>query len=368
MTSKTQNSRWSNRWCVAGVVTLAVGCAGFIWGTVRDHNVTGATQSVIVRARSLLDATRAVEAVGGEVTAELEIIDGVAATLSGQALRTLRAEHHEVTTFPNASVDVAAKRKKGRGKGPTTNATDFPGVIEADRLHELGLTGRGVTVAVVDTGVHYVTELGWGLDGRLRIHPYSVTAPFGVTGNVSDKNGHGTHLSSIIANKTKTRKGKKFESVAPDVDLVAVQAFDGAGRGTYANVITGLQWILTNKDVHNIRVVNLSFSAPPRSHYWDDPINRAVRGLHLTGAVQVSGSPRTGRCEAIQAGWVPARQRRCGRHRPGPLGGDEIPVAHRVVGHGEFEHSVEHHPTAAGVAAVEAEHELIETKTRKGKK
>ena len=278
MTSKTQNSRWSNRWCVAGVVTLAVGCAGFIWGTVRDHNVTGATQSVIVRARSLLDATRAVEAVGGEVTAELEIIDGVAATLSGQALRTLRAEHHEVTTFPNASVDVAAKRKKGRGKGPTTNATDFPGVIEADRLHELGLTGRGVTVAVVDTGVHYVTELGWGLDGRLRIHPYSVTAPFGVTGNVSDKNGHGTHLSSIIANKTKTRKGKKFESVAPDVDLVAVQAFDGAGRGTYANVITGLQWILTNKDVHNIRVVNLSFSAPPRSHYWDDPINRAVWG------------------------------------------------------------------------------------------
>jgi hypothetical protein len=42
------------------------------------------------------------------------------------------------------------------------------------------------------------------------------------------------------------------------------------------------------------------------------------------------------------------------------LGGDEVVVAHRVVGDGEFEHPVEDHPAASGAAAVEAEHELIQ--------
>ena len=57
---------------------------------------------------------------------------------------------------------------------------------------------------------------------------------------------------------------------------------------------------------------------------------------------------------------MPAPLRRRGRHCPGPLGGDEILVAHRVVGDGKFEHPIEHHPPAARAAAVEAEHELIQ--------
>lgn len=55
-----------------------------------------------------------------------------------------------------------------------------------------------------------------------------------------------------------------------------------------------------------------------------------------------------------------ARPWRHGWHCPGLLGGDEIVVAHRVVGEGEFKHSVEHHPAAAGATAVEPEHELIQ--------
>ncbi len=54
------------------------------------------------------------------------------------------------------------------------------------------------------------------------------------------------------------------------------------------------------------------------------------------------------------------RLRRRGRHCPGPLGGDKVLVAHRVVGNGELEHPVEDHPAVAGAPAVEAEHELIQ--------
>jgi serine protease AprX len=55
-----------------------------------------------------------------------------------------------------------------------------------------------------------------------------------------------------------------------------VQAFDELGQGSYADVIRAIDWVVANKAAHNIRVLNLSFSAEPRSHYWDDPINQAV--------------------------------------------------------------------------------------------
>ena len=83
-------------------------------------------------------------------------------------------------------------------------------------------------------------------------------------------------------------------------------------------------------------------------------------GIHLTGPVQARSSRGALRRRALQARWVPAPLRRRGRHCPGPLGGDEILVAHRVVGDGKFEHPIEHHPPAARAAAVEAEHELIQ--------
>ena len=68
----------------------------------------------------------------------------------------------------------------------------------------------------------------------------------------------------------------------------------GSGQASYADVITGLDWLLSNKDVHNIRVVNLSFGATPQSHYWEDPINQAVMRLWQAGIVVVASAGNTG--------------------------------------------------------------------------
>lgn len=57
---------------------------------------------------------------------------------------------------------------------------------------------------------------------------------------------------------------------------------------------------------------------------------------------------------------VPARMRRGRRLCTGPLDSDEVLVAHQFMSDGEFEHPVEHLPAAAGMAAVEAEHELVQ--------
>ena len=57
----------------------------------------------------------------------------------------------------------------------------------------------------------------------------------------------------------------RYNGVAPDVSLVAVKGFDGNGQGSYADVIRGLDWVVANRRTYDIRVLNLSFSAPPRS-------------------------------------------------------------------------------------------------------
>jgi len=108
-----------------------------------------------------------------------------------------------------------------------------------------------------------------------------------------DGNGHGTHLTSIVMNSDRAVDGTQT-GVAPDAKLVYVQAFGADGSATYLNVITGLNWILNNRAKYNIRVLNLSFSATPRSYYWDDPVNQAVMKLWQAGVVVVASAGNDG--------------------------------------------------------------------------
>ena len=93
-------------------------------------------------------------------------------------------------------------------------------------------------------------------------------------------------------------------------------------------------------------------SLPPRKEpapRADSPAISPDRGIHLTGPIRACSSPGAVRWRAIQARRVPARLGRRGRHRPGPLGGDKVLVAHRLVGSGEFEPpGIEDHPASSG--------------------
>ncbi len=89
----------------------------------------------------------------------------------------------------------------------------------------------------------------------------------------------------------------------------------------------------------------------------------SVGGNHLTGLphgvnLAFSGPPRSFRSRALQARGMASPFGRHGGHLLRSLAGNEILIAHRLVGDGQFEHSVKHHATAAGAAAVEAEHIL----------
>ena len=150
-----------------------------------------------------------------------------------------------------------------------------------------------MTVAILDSGFVLTQELR-EFEGRDRLlNRYNAITDVEHKG--LDKHGHGTHVASIILNQSRPISDPdKYNSIAPAADVVAVKAFGTDGSGTYANVIRGLDWIVANKETYGIRVLNLSFSAPPQSYYWEDPVNQAVMAAWDAGIVVVTSSGNTG--------------------------------------------------------------------------
>ncbi|MDQ0253534.1 serine protease AprX [Evansella vedderi] len=115
------------------------------------------------------------------------------------------------------------------------------------------LSGRGITIAIVDTGVdneHMDLSgnkvVGWSdfVNG--------VESPY-------DDQGHGTHVASIAAG---TGDGNyRYHGVAPEASIVGVKVLDRTGSGSMSQIIEGIEWLIDNKDTYNIHIANLSLGS-----------------------------------------------------------------------------------------------------------
>ncbi len=171
-------------------------------------------------------------------------------------------------------------------------------VVGVDALHRNGITGRGVTVAVVDSGLWSHPHLTNDTRGKPRVLARFDAIANSAGGEVFDESGHGTHMTSIIAHSgAETRAGIPtggYKGVAPDVNLVSVKAFDVAGQGDFLDIMRALQWVVDNREAYNIRVLNLSFSSRPRWQYWLDPINQAVMRAWASGITVIAAAGNEG--------------------------------------------------------------------------
>jgi subtilisin family serine protease len=121
----------------------------------------------------------------------------------------------------------------------------------------LGLTGAGVGVAILDSGIAlWHDDLTNRTDAQ---YPYgdqrvSAFVDF-VNGQIApyDDEGHGTHVAGIIAGNGYDSRGQKA-GVAPDASLVVLKVLDANGAGTISNIIAAFDWIVANHERYNIRV------------------------------------------------------------------------------------------------------------------
>lgn len=162
--------------------------------------------------------------------------------------------------------------------------------VNAHELHQANIRGRDIGVAVIDTGYWKVDSLDKDTLGNGR-----VAAQYDAVRNAvdaqwnsvsTDTNGHGTHITGLIASSRKNQQGRYF-GVAPDARIISVKAFGEDGESSYATVIRGIEWVVNNRQQYNIRVLNLSLGAPARSRYWEDPLNKAVMRAWQSGIVVV---------------------------------------------------------------------------------
>ncbi|WP_330466607.1 S8 family peptidase [Micromonospora zamorensis] len=155
------------------------------------------------------------------------------------------------------------------------------GQIAAPDAWKAGWTGRGTTVAVLDTGADFTHP---DLVGRV-----ADRADFTAEGgDAVDHNGHGTHVASTIAGTGAAARGQR-RGVAPDAKLVIGKVLDDHGSGADSGIIAGMEWAANRADVINM---SLGGSDPDDGN---DPLSLAVDGLsRSTGALFVIAAGNSG--------------------------------------------------------------------------
>ena len=136
--------------------------------------------------------------------------------------------------------------------------------IGAPAAYAAGLTGAGVKVAVVDTGID---------NDNADVSPKVVAEKnFTAEDSTDDLFGHGTHVASIVAGSGKN-SGGKYKGVAPGAELIDARVLDSTGSGDDTSVLAGMTWAAEQ----GAQVINMSLGAGPTD--GTDPMALAVNEL-----------------------------------------------------------------------------------------
>ncbi len=280
----------------SGIINQIKSLAGlfFVLILLVSFTMTSAPQpaefdSFIVLGSDVEAMSNLVSAYGGQVTTKLELINGLGASLPVNAIPKLLAESEINSIVPNSPVWTTGNDSEGN----PAPASDYPDLVGADVVWEAGITGEGVTVAVVDTGLSNHPGLLKKVNG-VRLNRIAAWVDLVDDSNSPiDPHGHGTHIAGIIANGQQGPDGD-WNGVAPGVRLVGVRVLDELGYSDYAKVIDGIQWVVNHKDEYNIQVMNLSIVSKAEVPYFADPLNLAVMEAWASGITVVVAAGNEG--------------------------------------------------------------------------
>ncbi|MFC9848480.1 S8 family peptidase [Streptomyces sp. NPDC060223] len=160
-----------------------------------------------------------------------------------------------------SSAKVASIRLDGRVEAALDRSVAQIGAPEA---WQAGYDGKGVKVAVLDTGVDAThPDLTDRIDAQKNFSDATDTV---------DRVGHGTHVASTIAGSG-AKSGGTYKGVAPGARLLVGKVLDDSGSGYESGIVAGMQWAVAE----GAKVVNLSLGGPDTAGI--DTLEQAVNDL-----------------------------------------------------------------------------------------
>ena len=230
--------------------------------------------SVIVYSQNTCDHIReCIQKSGGRIKYELPLIHAIAATIPAASVDTI-AQHHMVQYINDDSkvfkcMDLARLAADG------------------DLVHEAGYSGRGVGIAVLDTGVYPHQDLIRPTNRIIGFKDFinNRTQPY-------DDDGHGTHVAGIAAGSGFTNE--RYKGVAPEANIIGVKVLDENGSGKTSDIIAGIQWVVDNRSAYNIKVMNMSFGSSADTSYQNDPLAKAAAAAVASGITVVVSAGNSG--------------------------------------------------------------------------
>ena len=182
------------------------------------------------------------------------------------------------------------------------NDIDYSSVtVSADKANKSGATGKGIRVAVIDSGVDPDNEdlaaRDCNSDKRDRV---VYEENFVTWAEEPGSYGHGTHVTAILTGNgcVAKRSGKNYQQapgIAPEAEIVSLRALDSRGKGKDSSLIAAIDRAIALKTEYKIRVINISAGRMVRESYTKDPLCRAVERAWKAGIVVVVAAGNNGR-------------------------------------------------------------------------
>jgi serine protease AprX len=271
--------------------------------TLAAHRPSAPVQAIVQFNGTVTPAKAESDAAGvhGRVIGNLPIIHGLALSLTAAQAQALAANPDVHAVSLNTTVNTERlpfHMMRGQPLSTTQLQTTYDQTLGVLPLWKFGVTGTGVGVAVVDTGVDGALP-----DFATKDHSGSRVVASAVANadatTATDSYGHGTDVAGIIAGNGDNRGTGdplygRYIGVAPNANLISIKVSDETGKASVLDVIYGLQFAVEHQSDFNIRVINLSLDSTTPQSYKTDPLDAAVEAAWMHGIVVVAAAGNLG--------------------------------------------------------------------------
>ena len=154
----------------------------------------------------------------------------------------------------------------------------------AEPLLTKGFTGKGITAAILDSGIYPHPDL------KERIIDFRDFLN-GQTGCYDDY-GHGTHVAGILAGNGKLSRGR-YRGIAPDCRLLPVKVLNRRGNGSRQDILRGIEFVIATREQYHTRILNISVGTLEEGKD-DEELIQAVETAWDAGLVVVAAAGNLG--------------------------------------------------------------------------